>query len=80
MFVIEGKVFLYHIPDDNLWDSLNLEKPSQLIKTSVDHVNDIAIGDDGGGPVIVIATSGYCIHVIQFRRQKQTALESKNLQ
>ena len=39
------------------------------MNTQQEHVNAVAIGDDGGGPCIVIATDGSFLTVIQWRRR-----------
>ena len=67
--ITSGFVYLYHLPDDSSWSKLDLSQPSRIVSTEQEHVNAVAIGDDGAGPCIVIATEGSFITVIQWRRK-----------
>ena len=67
--ISSGFVYLYHLPDDSSWSKLDLSHPSRIVSTEQEHVNAVAIGDDGAGPCIVIATEGSFITVIQWRRK-----------
>ena len=64
-------MYLYHVPNEDSWNSLDLSKPASIINTQQEHINAVAIGDDGGGPCIVIATDGSFLTVIQWRRRKE---------
>ena len=64
-------MFLYHLPSDKSWRSLNLSQPSRIVSTHQEHINAVAIGDDGAGPCVVIATEGNFLTVIQWRRQTE---------
>ena len=69
VFYFSGFVYLYHLPTDKSWTSLDLSQPSRIVSTNQDHINAIAIGDDGGGPCVVIATEGTFLTVVQWRRK-----------
>lgn len=64
-----GFVYLYHLPNKDSWTNLDLSKPASIVNTQQEHVNAVAIGDDGGGPCVVIATDGSFLTVIQWRRR-----------
>jgi hypothetical protein len=64
---------MYHLPSDRDWDNLNLATPSRVIQTSHDHINAVAIGDDGDGPYVVIATEGCSFLLVKYRRQKASS-------
>lgn len=63
-----GFVFLYHLPSVKSWRSLNLTQPSRIVSTHQEHINAMAIGDDGAGPCVVIATEGTFLTVTQIGR------------
>ena len=64
-------MYVYHLPNEDSWNNLDLSKPASIINTQQEHINAVAIGDDGGGPCIVIATDGSFLTVIQWRRRKE---------
>lgn len=64
-------MYLYHLPTVKSWRSLNLSQPSRIISTHQEHINSVAIGDDGAGPCVVIATEGSFLTVVQWRRQTE---------
>ncbi|XP_052279015.1 uncharacterized protein LOC127877326 [Dreissena polymorpha] len=63
-----GFVHVYHMPDDSSWDSLQLERPAQVIRLARDHVHALDIADNGTGPVIAAATEDHCVYLITMER------------
>ena len=59
------------MPNEESWNNLDLSRSASIVTTHQEHVNAIAIGDDGGGPCIVIATDGSFLTVIQWRRKPE---------
>jgi len=68
MLLILGVVFLYLIGHDDDLSTLKIDQPTKTLKLEADHVNSIAIGDDGAGPVITIATEQSFISVFRWCR------------
>ena len=69
---IQGAVYLYHIPTDKDWDCLDIATPTRVIQTSHEHIHSLVIGDDGDGPFVTIATEGYSILIVQYKRHNFT--------
>ncbi|KAL5012150.1 hypothetical protein ScPMuIL_010701 [Solemya velum] len=65
-----GSVFLYHLQSKEDWQGLDLSKPNHSFHTGSEHINAMAIGDDGAGPVLAIATEDPVIHIVRWRRKK----------
>lgn len=63
---IVGIVHVYHVPQERDLQNLDLRK-NIAISLDCEHINAIAIGDDGSRPVIAVATDVVgVIHVIRW--------------
>lgn len=63
---IVGIVHVYHVPQERDLQNLDLRK-NTTISLDCEHINAIAIGDDGSRPVIAVATDVVgVIHVIRW--------------
>lgn len=57
---------MYHVPQERDLQNLDLRK-NIVISLDCEHINAIAIGDDGSRPVIAVATDVVgVIHVIRW--------------
>ncbi|OWF47643.1 uncharacterized protein LOC110454100 [Mizuhopecten yessoensis] len=63
-----GKVFLYLVKGDSDLLHLDLSIPVAIYDTDSEHVNSVAIGDDGNGPVLAIATEHSFITLVRWTR------------
>lgn len=63
------------------WKQLDLSKPSRVIQLGKQHIHAMTVHDGGGGPIVVIATEDYCIHVVKYtvhKKDKNTVTETKD--
>ncbi|XP_033743259.1 uncharacterized protein LOC117329424 [Pecten maximus] len=63
-----GKVFLYLVKEDKDLFNIDLSRPVAVYDTDSEHVNSVAIGDDGNGPVLAIATEHNFITLVRWTR------------
>ncbi|KAK3600513.1 hypothetical protein CHS0354_028713 [Potamilus streckersoni] len=73
-----GMIHLYLVDSKEDWRRFDITKPVRTYNTGAEHINALTIGDDGGGPVIVIATEELHVTVLQFRKAtKKKEFESE---
>ncbi|XP_060065295.1 uncharacterized protein LOC132545616 [Ylistrum balloti] len=63
-----GKVFLYLVKEDADLFNIDLSEPVGVYDTDSEHVNSVAIGDDGNGPVLAISTEHSWITLVRWTR------------
>ncbi|XP_076117790.1 uncharacterized protein LOC143085380 [Mytilus galloprovincialis] len=61
-----GVVYMYLVKDIENMKSLDLTKPAAKLTVEADHVNHIAIGDDGSSPLVAIATEQLHLSLFKF--------------
>ena len=61
-------MFLYLVRDIDDFRKLDLSKPATKLTVEAEHINHIAIGDDGICPLVAIATEHLQLSLFRFHK------------
>ncbi|XP_046569091.1 uncharacterized protein LOC124277436 [Haliotis rubra] len=62
-----GGVFLYSIPDNKSYETLEFKHPHSVVRTEKNTITSISLGDDGKSPVVAIAADDETITIIRWQ-------------
>ena len=64
--LVSGVVYMYLVKNIEDMKSLDLTLPAAKLTVEAEHVNHIAIGDDGSSPLVAIATEQLHLSLFKF--------------